>query len=74
MTLRPGGGPARLLLELWQAQADGQRWVVCWEHEGLPELIYLEYVSPHFMPSKGFRLTPAGREAAQVLEASTGAR
>lgn len=69
--LRPGGGPANLLLELWAAQAKGERWVECWKHEALPRLIELEYVSSHFMPSKGVRLTLAGQIAAQALEASS---
>lgn len=71
MTLRPGGGPARLLLELWARQAQGERWTNCWKDEGLPRLIELGYVSSHFMPSKGVRLTLVGQIAAQALEASS---
>jgi len=71
MSLRPGSAPARLLLELWVRQGEGQRWTACWKNAGLNRLIELEYVSCHFIPSKGFRLTRAGQEAAQVLQASS---
>ena len=69
--LRPGGGPANLLLELWRRQGDGERWTDCWKHEGLPRLLELQYVSVHYTISKGVRLTLAGQLAAQTLEASS---
>ena len=73
MTLRPGGGPARLLLELWQAQAHGFKWRAV-----LPSTLRAVTFQKGFICEYGvldfYGLTPAGREAAQVLEASTGTR
>ena len=72
MTLRPGGGPACLLLELWEKQAMGTR-----ESLTLPSSARRRLQELHYLTDLGgwmSRLTPAGREAARVLEASTGAR
>ena len=68
MSLRPGGAPARLLLELWERQGEGERWTACWEDEGLPRLLALQYVSPHYTITQGVCLTLAGQLAAKTLE------
>lgn len=73
MTLRTGGGPACLLLELWARQAEGQRWT-CFNplHSTVLELLDGGYIAPFKPHWAMYTLTPAGRAAAQVLEASTG--
>lgn len=70
MTLRPGGSPARLLLKLWAEQANGQRDVIVTMTPARRRLLALGYVRlghSHW----AIKLTPAGREAARVLEASS---
>ena len=71
MTLRPGGGPARLLLRYWRIVQAGDTVLVRKKDRSrkrLAELAYVEAVGACLT------LTPAGREAAQVLAASTGTR
>ena len=68
-TLRPGGGPARLLLELWEKQAMGIR-----ESSTPPSAARRRLQQLHYLTDLGgwmSRLTPAGREAARVLECSS---
>ena len=73
MTLRPGAAPARLLLRYWRVVQTGDTVVLRKKKDRsrkrLAELGYLQVLGDCCLT-----LTPAGREAAQVLEASTGAR
>ena len=68
MTLRPDSGPARLLLELRQAQATGQR-----DHEltnayARRRLLDLELLQL-YEGTERYALTAAGREVARALQA-----
>ena len=70
MTLRTGKKPATLLLELWQAQARGERFVMVDLSPARTRLLVLEYVQE--LPAWCYlKLTPGGREAAQALAASS---
>lgn len=69
MTLRPHGGPARLLLRYWRVVQTGDTVVLRKKDRSrkrLAELGYLQVLGDCFLT-----LTPAGREAAQALEASS---
>ena len=68
--LTPGCAPARLLLTLWEAQAEGERWVELWPDRNLSRLLELEYVQPDNIHAY-YRLTEAGGQAAAALEGST---
>ena len=70
MTLHPGCAPARLLLELWQAQADGNRWLYLPPSRALTTAIQMGFIGLHGEHDL-CTLTPAGREAAQVLNAGS---
>ena len=70
MTLRPGCAPARLLLELWQAQANGNRHPFILPGRNRAQLLQLGFIESTAPPSI-FTLTPAGRKAAQVLDAGS---
>ena len=71
MSLRPGGGPARLLLRLWEMQGEGQRRVYVEKSEERARLIELNYLAEDTTWPTGYILTPAGRDAAQALEAGS---
>ena len=73
MTLRPGGGPARLLLELWQRQANGQGTAGTRldNSPALTRLFALQFVKLTYPHSGLYSLTQAGRHAAQALDASS---
>lgn len=70
MTLRPGGGPARLLLELWHAQAYGNRWCTLPPRRACLRLLQLGFIQMSEY-SHLYGLTEAGRYAAQTLDASS---
>ena len=68
MTLRPGGSPAKLL-RLWGLQGQGERLV---KRVGGVDSARLEHLGMIRVTPDGFcALTPAGRIAAQSLEASS---
>ena len=70
--LHSGKGPANLLLELWARQGEGHRWTALNPlHDTVMRLLDLGYIRPFKMAWAAYTLTPAGREAAQVLEASS---
>ena len=68
VSLRSGGKPARLLLDLWAAQANGQRFVMVDLSPARTRLLALGYVQE--LPAWCYlKLTPAGQQAARALEA-----
>ena len=68
MTLRPGGGPARLLLQMWRLQASGSRWHILPPRSAFQRLLQLEFIQ---VCNQHYSLTQAGRYAAQTLDASS---
>ena len=72
MTLRPGCAPARLLLELWAKQARGLRQTRLDNSSAVSRLLALQFVELTYSHADIYTLTPAGREAAQVLDAGSG--
>ena len=70
MTLRPGCAPARLLLELWHAQAYGNRWQAMPPSRALTTAIQKGFIALHGEHDL-YTLTQAGRYAAQTLEAGS---
>ena len=73
MSLCPeADGADPVLLHLWKRQGEGQRWTALNPlHSTVIELLESGHISP-FKPHWAlYSLTPAGREAAQALEASS---
>ena len=68
VTLRPHGGPARLLLRYWRVVQTGDTVVLRKKKDRsrkrLAELGYLQVLGDCFLT-----LTPAGQEAARALDA-----
>ena len=71
MTLRPGCAPARLLLLMWAKQARGLRQTRLDNSSAVSRLLALEFVELTYSHADIYTLTPAGREAAQVLDAGS---
>ena len=70
-SLRPGCAPARLLLELWERKWTGQDRDPISKSYASRRLVSLGFAT-HSTPLNGWlTLTPAGREAAQVLDAGS---
>lgn len=71
--LRPSGTPARLLLSLWQAQAQGQGRVTVSAGPDRDRLLSLDYIRAMLGDDVGERyaLTDAGRRTAQTIEAGS---
>ncbi|WP_407543798.1 hypothetical protein Q0M94_28360 (plasmid) [Deinococcus radiomollis] len=68
MSLRPGGGPAQLLLELWEAEQEHQGEAhdvpPCKEKRRLCDLRYIT-------AGRSIQITEKGRDAARALEAGS---